>query len=136
VPSHNSIIGNFRDAGERRNDGGYCPWPFEKGTTGAEVPFHNRITRNLCFFKIISNKFIAAIRAPIKFRFSIISAIIFEVNIVAAPKQAQLVRIFVFYKFPLPSTLFLHPLPLSHGSSINFQRERPSRALQHGRFDQ
>jgi len=29
----------------------------------------------------------------------------FEVNIVAAQKQAQLVTIFVFYKFPLPSTL-------------------------------
>ena len=67
VPLHNSIIGNFRDAGERRNDGGIASWPFENGTTGAEVPFHNNHWE-FCFFKVTLNKFIAVIRTPIKFR--------------------------------------------------------------------
>jgi len=31
VPLNNSIIGNFRDAGERWNDGGIAPCPFERG---------------------------------------------------------------------------------------------------------
>ena len=50
VPLHNSIIGNFRDAVERWNDGVISPCP--QGGTGTEVPFHNRITGNLWFIKI------------------------------------------------------------------------------------
>jgi len=41
--------------------------------------------------------------------FSIIFAIIFEVNIVAAQMQARLVTIFVLYKLLLPSNLLLLP---------------------------
>jgi len=38
--------------------------------------------------------------------------LIFEVNIAAEQKQVQLITIFfAFYKFPLRSTLLLHPLP-------------------------
>ena len=33
VPLNNSIIGTFRDARERWNDGGIAPWPFEQGGT-------------------------------------------------------------------------------------------------------
>ena len=39
-----------------------------------------------------------------------IFAIIFEVTIFAAPKKVQLVTIFVFCKFPLPSTVLLSTL--------------------------
>jgi len=59
--------------------------------------------------------FIAAIRTPTNLTlvFYDLSAIIFEVSIVAEQKQTLLVMIFCFLKFSLPSTLLLPPdLPL------------------------
>jgi len=49
--------------------------------------------------------------------FSIISAIIFAINVVAAQKQAQVTIFFVFYKLPLPSTLLL-PCPTTVPASL------------------
>jgi len=38
VPLHNSVMGNFRDAGERENDEGISPWPFKRGQEGRRCP--------------------------------------------------------------------------------------------------
>ena len=46
-----NIIGNFRDAGERWNNGVTSPLPFPKGATGADVPFHNRIIGNFMVYQ-------------------------------------------------------------------------------------
>jgi len=51
--------------------------------------------------------------------FSVISGIIFEVNMVAEQKQALLVTIFVvFYKFALSSTHLLPPCPTAVPESL------------------
>jgi len=58
-----------RVAGEVRYDGGINPRPFQKGATGAEVPFHNSIIgKFIVYSRSTCNKFVAAIRAPRKFR--------------------------------------------------------------------
>jgi len=92
------------------------PALLKRGQQGRRCVFVIESQIILWFFKI-NLKLIAAIRAPLNSEwFSITFAIIFLVglNIVAAQIQAQLVTIFVLYKFPLPSTLSLHPpaLPL------------------------
>ena len=69
------------------HDGGIGACPFIRGAMGVEVLFIKVSQVISCFIR--SNKFIAAIHAPRNFRMiSIISGIIFEVNIVAEQKQA------------------------------------------------
>jgi len=90
VPLYNSIIGNSRDAGERLNDVGIAPCPFKNGATGAEVPFHNRIIGK---FMVDQDRFETNLLQLLEHSsnsecFFIISAIIFEVNVVAVQKQA------------------------------------------------
>ena len=91
VQLHNSIIGNFRDAGERWNDGSIAPCPFEKSATGEEVPVHNRIAGSFMVYKDRLEAILGSYSRTHKIKeccFSIISAIIFEVHIIAAQKRA------------------------------------------------
>jgi len=100
---------NSRDTGER----GHCPFPFIRGTTGAEMPFHRSVIGNFMVYQDRLETFIAAIRTARNLRvvFYNLSVIIFEVNIVAEHKQALLITIFCFLKFSLRSSLFTAPLP-------------------------
>jgi len=79
---HNSIIGNFRNGGKGLNDGGIAPCPFERGTTGAEAPFHNRITGDfLVFQNQLETNLLQLFAHPDNSEWpSIISVIIFEDN--------------------------------------------------------
>jgi len=81
------------------------------GATGAKVPFHNSIIVNFMIYQNwLKTNLLQLFGHPENSEwFSIISAIIFEVNIVDEQKQTQLVMIFCFCKFPLPSTLLLLP---------------------------
>jgi len=69
---------------------GLFPPDLLKGATGAEVPFHNRIIGNFMVDKHrLETKLLQLFAHPQNSEwFSIISAIIFEVNVVAAQKQA------------------------------------------------
>ena len=51
APLHNRVIGNFRNAGQRRNDGDIAPCQFKIGETGADVPFHYRILSNFMVYR-------------------------------------------------------------------------------------
>jgi len=67
--------------------------------TVAEVPFHNNIISKFLFYKDrLETKLLQrfAHRENSEW-FSIISGIIFEFNIVAEQKQAQMVTIFLFF---------------------------------------
>jgi len=84
-------------------------------TLGLKVPFHNNITGDFMVYQYRIETHLSQLfahRENLEW-LSIISVIIFEVNIVSKQKQAYLVTIFLF-KFPLPSTLLLLPpaLPL------------------------
>jgi len=99
---------------------GVLPCLFEKGATGAEVPFHSRITENCMVFQDqLETNLLQLFAHPQNSEwFSTIFAIIFEAKNFCCSKQVQLVTIFVFYKFPLPSTLFLPPCPSAVPASL------------------
>jgi len=89
VPLHNNITCNFRDAGERWNDRVIFPLPFQKGATWTEVPFHNRIIGNFMVCKDrLETSLLQLFAHPQNSEWSsIISAIMFEVNVVATQKE-------------------------------------------------
>ena len=80
---------------------------------GADLIFQKRITGNLMVYQDRLEAYLLLIFAhqQISEWFSVISAIIFEVNIVAKKKQALLVVIFLLFNFSLSSTLLLPPCP-------------------------
>ena len=101
-----------RETGERWNITEHCPLPFHKGATGALVPFHNSIMGHFIVYKTTWNKFIAAIRAPRKFRMVFYNFCYYfwghnccwtEISIIGND-------FFALCWFPLRSTLLLHPL--------------------------
>jgi len=77
------------DAGERGNDGVIAPWPFIKGATEAEVPYHNSIISHFMVYKdrLETNLLQLFAHAEISEWISAIFVIISEVNIVAQQKQ-------------------------------------------------
>jgi len=66
---------------------GYCP--FKSGATGAEVPFHNRIIGNFMVYQDrLETKLLQLFAHTQNSQwFSIIFAMIFEVNVVAVQNQ-------------------------------------------------
>jgi len=78
-----------RDAGGWRHGGGIAPLPVQKGATGAEVPFHNSIIDNFMVYqdRLETNLLQLFGHPEISEWFSIISVIIFEVNIVGEQTQ-------------------------------------------------
>ena len=92
-------------------NGDIAPWPYKRGRTEAEVPFHNSIIDNIMAYqdRIETNLLQLFVHLENSKSFSIIHVNIFEVNIVADQKQASLVTIF-FVSFPCPQ-LFYCPLP-------------------------
>jgi len=79
---------------------------------GPEVPFHKSSIGNLMVYqdRIETNLLQLRAHSETSEWFSIIFGIIYEVNIVAEHKQAQLVTIFFhFHTFELPSTPSLPP---------------------------
>jgi len=68
----------------------FPPCPFERGATEVEVPFHYRIIGNLMVYQDrLKTNLLQLFAQPENSEcFFIISAIIFEINIVAAEKQA------------------------------------------------
>jgi len=96
---------------------GHCPLPFEKEGGGA---FNNNIIGHFMVYQDrLKTNLLLLFAHPEKSEwFSLISVIIFEVNIVAEQKQAYLVTIFfVFYKLPLPLDYFSAPTP-NHCSGV------------------
>ena len=90
VPLHNSIIGRFRDPEERWNDGLCSTCRSQRAETRAAVPFHYRVVGN---FTVDNDPLETTLLQLFVYPgssewFSIISAIDFEVNVVAAQKQA------------------------------------------------
>jgi len=109
-----------RDAGERRHDGVLLVWPFVRGAT--EMPFYKSIIGNFMVYQDRLKTYLLQLLAHPEtlWWFSVIHVIIFKVNIVAAQKQALLVKIFCFLKVPFPSTLYC---PLPYRCSGVFGRE-------------
>jgi len=72
------------------------PCPFTKGARGAAVPFDENVIGNFMVYqdRIETNLLQPFAHPETSERFSIISGIIFEVNIVAEQKEALLVTIF------------------------------------------
>ena len=116
VSFHNSTIGNFRDAGERTIDEliSPCPSKSKREATGVEVPFHNKTIGNsvICKDRLETN-LLQLFAHPRNLEwFSIISAIIFEVNVVAAQKQAYKGWRFAwFLQASIALNSFTAPLP-------------------------
>jgi len=80
VPLHNSFIGNF--IGKRVA-------PFSKGATGVEVPFRNRIIGNFMVYKIDLKQIYCSYSRTHKIHNGFLRfLLLFEVNVVAAQKQA------------------------------------------------
>ena len=74
-----------RDAGEQGHDVAFPPCLFNRGATGRMCLYHNSITGKFMDYQKWIQTFIAAIRAPRKFRMVFYN---FEVNIVAEQKQS------------------------------------------------
>jgi len=91
----------IRDAGTGVNDGALPPLPFETGSNGAHVPLHNSITKTdwkriYCIYSRTQNSV----------WFSILSVIIFEVNIAADHVNAKRMTILVLFYTELKQTIF------------------------------
>jgi len=90
------------------------PCPFIRGATRALVPFHNSIMGHFIVYKTTWNKFITAIRAPRRFRMVFYNFCYFFRGQHCCWTETSIIgNDFAFYKFPLRSTLLLHPLPYS-----------------------
>jgi len=90
---------------------GFCPDFQQIKTSTSNIPaFHNSVIGNFMVYQdqLETNLLQLFRHSENSEWFSIISVIIFEVNIVDEQKQTSLVTIFC--KFPLPSTV-LYPLP-------------------------
>ena len=90
----------------------------------AEVPFHSRIIRNFMGYKdrLETNLLQLFVHPQNSEWFSIISAIIFEVNVVAAQKQASLVTICLFFtSFHCPQLFYCPPWPTVLPASLVVQ---------------
>jgi len=104
----------LRDAGEWGHGRGISPCPFKRGPTGVEMSFHNSITGNVMVDqdRLETNLLQLFTHPESSGWFSIISVIISlgqhcwwtETNVFGND-------FLVFYKFPLPSTLFTDPMP-------------------------
>jgi len=79
-------------------NGALLPCPYIRGTTGALVPFHNSIIGHFIVYKDrVERNLLQLFAHPEDSKwFSIIFFIIFEINIVAEQKQAQLITIILF----------------------------------------
>jgi len=101
-----------RDTGERRNITEHCPPALRYG--GKRIHWYLFIIVSWVislFTKRLEKNYCSYSRTQIYSEWFSIFVFIFEVNIVAEEKQAQLITIFfAFYKFPLRSTLLLHPM--------------------------
>jgi len=78
-----------RDAGGWMHGGGTAPLSFQKGETGTEVPFHNSIIGNFMVYQDRPETNLLQLFGHPEYSewFSIISVIIFEVNIIDEQKQ-------------------------------------------------
>ena len=79
-----------RDAEERGMTRAFPPMPFHKGATGAEVPFYKPIISNFIIYRNgIERILLQLFEHPETSEwFSIISSVIFDVNIFHERKQA------------------------------------------------
>jgi len=68
--------------------GSLPPCPFKRGSTGAEVYFHNNIIGNFMVYQIETNLLQLFAHPDNSEGFSIISVVIFDVSIVAIQKYA------------------------------------------------
>jgi len=84
-----SFSSRDRDAGKQWNDEGIASLPFQKGGNEGGGAFSQQSHRQFHGLSSRLKKFIAAIRAPKKFRMIFYNfCYLFEVNMVAAQKQA------------------------------------------------
>ena len=94
---------------------GHCSLcPFKRGAAVVEVSYHNNIIGNFMVYQDrLETNLCSYFEHPENSEWvSIITVIIFAVKIVNEQKQTYSVTIFFcFFKFPLPSTLLLLPLP-------------------------
>jgi len=69
--------------------GAFLTCPFKRGVTGEEVPFHNRIRGNFMVYqdRLEANLLQLFVHTKNSEWISIISVIVFEVNVVSAQKQ-------------------------------------------------
>jgi len=108
--------------------GGIAPVPLQNGSNGGEVLFHYSIGNYMVYQDRHKTKLFAAIPAPRKFRKIFYNFCYYfwgqhcwwtETNIIGND-------FFVIYKFPLPSTIFLLPLPY-RCSGVLCQKSSPKR---------
>jgi len=110
VPLHNSIISNFRDAGEGGNDG-VLPLPLWEGGNRGRRAFHNRLTKNCMVFqdKLETNLLHLFAHSQNSEWFSINFAIIFEEKI-CCPKTSTMGNDFCFLQVFIAFNSFTSPI--------------------------
>ena len=88
-----------KNAGERGNGGGIPPRHFKRGETGDEAPFHSNIVGNFMDYQYRIETNLLQLFAPRENSegLSIISVIIFEVDVVAKQKQALIGSSVLFF---------------------------------------
>ena len=106
---------------------GHCPCLSKIGATETEVPFRNSIIGNFVVYQGRLETIFAAIRAPRKFTMAFYNICYhFWGQHCYWIETSVLVTSFCFYKFPLPSSLWLNPCPIAAPASLVFSHSKPT----------